>query len=379
MPKKLIKITVLLLLPFFLLPVPVLFAEGEQLGYTTYYFSDSGGNSVVTTSFNLAKRILKKTVFLLDLEVDNVTVPAITAVTGATRPRRQSNKPFKKTRGQAIVGLEQGIDANTSLAVNAYRSQEVDYVSNSLIGSLTHDMFQQNTTLTLRGQFIADKVGKILDDGKLVNQDKTSYWGMASLRQLLSPTTVLNLSYDGIYLKGFLSDPYREVKVFDANNRFIMVEEHHPDNRLRQAVTAKLNQAIPAIKASITGNYRYYWDDWGVKSHTAEIQFNKYVLDDLITRFHYRYYFQDKADFYQDHYTTDYYPGKGFLTSDYKLQRFFSNNFGISLTLLFRKLAYSHPTWEFLKDSSVEIRYFRYFNTLDFSANIFQMNVNFGI
>lgn len=379
MSKKIIRFIALLLLPLFTLPVPLALAEGEQLGYTTYYFSDSGGNSVVTTSFNLAKRILNKTVLLLDLEVDNVTVPAITAVTGATRPRRQSNKPFKKTRGQAILGIEQGIDMNTSLAINLYRSQEVDYVSSSIIGTFTRDMFQQNTTLVLRGQFISDQVGKILDDGSLVNQDKTSYWGMIALRQLLSPTTVLNISYDGLYLEGFLSDPYREVKVFDPSNRFSMVPEHHPEKRLRQAVTGKVNQAIPSIKASLITQYRFYWDDWGVNSHTFEIQFNNYVFEDLIARFHYRYYFQRQSDFYKSRYTRQDFLENQFMTSDYKLQRFYSQNFGISLTFLFRKLADRHPAWNFLQDSNVEVRYFRYFNTLDFSANIFQVNLNFGI
>ncbi|MCB0292530.1 MAG: hypothetical protein KDH97_19900, partial [Calditrichaeota bacterium] len=63
--------TIFLMLLLLSLPGMVFGQSGEGMGYTSYYFNDSGGNSVSTTSFNLAKKILEKTVFLLDLEVDN--------------------------------------------------------------------------------------------------------------------------------------------------------------------------------------------------------------------------------------------------------------------------------------------------------------------
>jgi hypothetical protein len=380
MNRKYIKKVSLILLPLLIvLPLTSAFAGGEGMGFTTYHFSDSGGNSVTTTAFNLAKKILSRTVFLLDLEVDNVYVPPITATTGATRPKRQSGKPFEKTRGQAIVGLEQGLDGNTALALNLYRSQEVDYNSNSAILTLTREFNQKNTVLTLRGQYIADQVGKILDNGALVNQDKNSAWGLVNLTRILSPTTVFDLTYDMLYHQGFLSDPYRQVIVFDRNNAFTATEEKHPEMRTRHAVTGKLNQAIPEIRASLSGRYRYYFDDWKVTSHTAEAQFSKYIFNDLIVRFNYRYYTQTRAYFFYDRYAGEQYLNETYRTSDYKLKPFNSNNFGFSFMVLFRGLARSNRDFEFLENSSIEARYFRYFNTLDFSANILQLNINFGI
>ena len=110
------------------------------MGFTSYFFSDSGDNSVITTSFNLAKKLLQRTAFLIDIELDQVTVPAVTAVTGATRPQRRINEPFEKNRGQVILGLEQGLGQNTTIAANVYRSQEVDYTSTSVIGTLSQDL-----------------------------------------------------------------------------------------------------------------------------------------------------------------------------------------------------------------------------------------------
>lgn len=375
-----VKPIALFLLPLMLgLSFTPAYAQGEGMGFTTYYFSDSGGNSVTTTAFNLAKKILSRTVFLLDLEVDNVYVPPVTATTGATRPQRQSAKPFEKTRGQAILGLEQGVGANGAVALNLYRSQEVDYNSSSAILTLTRELNQKNTVLTLRGQYLVDEVGKILDTGEIEKQDKNSIWAVANLSQILSPTTVFDLGYDVLYHEGFLSDPYRQVKVFDANNAFTLVQEKHPAMRTRHAVTGKLSQMIPEVRASLSGSYRFYFDDWQVSSHTAEVQLNKYVFSDLIVKFNYRYYTQTAASFYQEKYVGAEYLNEAYRTADYKLRPFNSNNFGFSLALLFRRLAESNPDLQFLEKTSIEARYFRYFNTLDFSANILQLNVNFGL
>lgn len=367
-----------LLLAGLLLPAS-LPAQGEALGITSYYFSDSGGNTVSTTSFNLAKKLFRRTVMLLDLELDNVTVPPVSATTGATRPTRQRNLPFEKTRGQVIVGLEQGLTDATSVAISLYRSQEVDYVSNSAVATLTQELFQKNTTVTLKGQVIDDAVGRIEEDGSVTNSDKRTWWGVVQLAQLLSPSTVASVAYDRLHYDGFLSDPYRAVQVFDPQNVYEALPERHPDSRVRQAVTGKLTRYLNAIRGSWIAGYRYYWDDWEVDSHTADLQFNKYIVDDLILKVNYRYYTQGEAWFYRERYESATLAPDDYRTADYKLQGFDSNNFGFSLTLLFRKLARDNRDLAFLANASIEGRYFRYFNSLDFSANIYQLNLNLGI
>ena len=354
-------------------------AQGGRLGYTTYYFSDSGNNTVVTTAFELAKNIFNRTTFLLDIELDNITVAPITAVTGATRPSRHANKPFKKTRGQVILGLQSNLTPSTSLSASAYHSQEIDYVSNSLIGSISKEFFQKNTTLSLRAQYMDDLVGKIEDDGSITNKGRYTGWAAFSYDQLLSPVTVLSLSYDILYYEGLLSDPYRKVMVFDPFNTFTIVDEKHPKERLRQSVTGKLSTFLTPIQASVNGSYRFYFDDWGVQSHTGDVQFNKYIFTDFVIRFNYRYYTQTKANFSRAIYVGEEYMDNEYRTSDYKLNPFNSNNFGLSFTFLLRALSSSQTTMEFLENSSIELRYFRYFNDLEFSANIWQLNINFSI
>ena len=374
------KAVCLVLIPSLLLmSVAPAMAGDDKMGFTTYYFTDSGENSVVTTAFNLAKRILDQTVFLIDIELDNVTVPPVTAVTGATRPQRNSSEPFEKNRGQVILGIEQGLGLGSSFAVNGYRSQEVDYISNAALATYSQELFNGNTTLTARGQYNSDEVGEILDDGTVFNRPKTTYSGVASFSQILSPTTVLDLAYDYMNLSGFQSDPYRLVTVRDANGVSVQTNELHPSLRTRQAATGRISQMIPAIQASLIGSYRYYFDDWSVHSHTVELRLNKYLFKDLILGFDYRLYTQTGAYFWKTQYNGQQYLNSAYRTADYKLKPFSSNNVGFSLSYLFRGLAESSSNFEFLQGSSVEIIYFRYFNDLDFSADILQASLKFSI
>jgi hypothetical protein len=93
----------------------------------------------------------------------------------------------------------------------------------------------------------------------------------------------------------------------------------------------------------------------------------------------YRYYTQTNAYFTRDRYAGNEYMRNSLRTADYKLKQFGSNNFGFSLEYLMRGLAKANPDLEFLQNSSIEVMYFRYFNDLDFSADIIQAGVKFSI
>jgi len=275
--------------------------------------------------------------------------------------------------------VEQGIGGNVSVAANFYRSQEVDYISSAAVGTLSVDMFRKNTTLTLRGQYNSDKVGKILESGDVFNQNKYVFTGAVNLTQVLSPTTVLDVAFDIVYLKGLLSDPYLQVNVIDDAGGTVLVDELHPSKRTRRAGTARVSQFIPSIRASLIGSYRYYGDTWSVRSHTAELKLNKYVTNDLVFGVDYRYYSQNGAYFYRPQYDGGNFTTVDYRTVDYKLTPFASNNFGLSLSLMLRAFGKPGSDLEFLENSSLELTYYRYFNTLDFSADIIQFAVKFSI
>jgi hypothetical protein len=65
--------------------------------------------------------------------------------------------------------------------------------------------------------------------------------------------------------RGFQSSPYRFVTAADGSR----APERHPDRRLRAAASAFIVRSLsPLLAARLS--YRFYGDDWGIRSHTGE-------------------------------------------------------------------------------------------------------------
>jgi Protein of unknown function (DUF3570) len=349
----------------------VLLSRADQVEYTTYYFKDNHENTVATSAFSLAKTLWQKTQILLDVELDQITVPpyldqrtGVDGISSASRPQRQSKSDFIKNRGQIISGVEQGLGANTKLSGSYYFSKEVDYASQSIIGGLTQEFLHKNHTWTLRAQYSLDSVGEILDNGAVLNQFKETHQASILISQLLSPTSILRVGVDGMRNHGFLSDPYRKL-------------DHHPSLRYRQAAWAEISQFLRAVDGSFIITYRYYWDDWELKSNTLSLKLNKYITPNWILSPEYRYYDQTGASFGQ--YAKD--QPNLYFTSDYKLRAFTSHTVGMGATCFLRAFGKNHPDWDFLTNTSVSLLYFHYFNDTDadnFTANILETRIKFA-
>jgi hypothetical protein len=352
----------------------------DQVEYTTYFFKDNHENTVATSAFSLAKTLWQKTQILLDVELDQTTVPpSLDGVSGASRPNRKSKSDFLKNRGQIIGGVEQGLGGNTKLSASYYFSQEVDYASQSIIGGLTQEFLHKNHTWTVRGQYTLDSVGEILDNGAILNRFKETHQASLLVSQLLSPTSIVRMGADGMRNHGFLSDPYRKVLLPRSDNVLVLdtVIERHPNMRYRQSAWIELSQFMRGVDGSFIMAYRYYWDDWGLKSNTASLKLNKYITPNWILSPDYRYYDQTGADF--GNYAKN--QPNNFDAVDYKLKPFTSHTVGIGLTCFLRAFGKNHPNWDFLTNTSVSLLYFHYFNDADtdnFTANILETRIKFA-
>ena len=65
-------------------------------------------------------------------------------------------------------------------------------------------------------------------------------------------------------------------------------------------------------------SHRYYWDDWGVRSHTADLRYRRELGGGKYLQPHVRYYRQTSADFFVFGVRQDL-PLPEFATSDYRL------------------------------------------------------------
>ncbi len=352
-------------------------ARADRIEYTIARYDDNSGNKVASTSFSLLKTLFERTRLMLDIELDQTTVPPLLtpdAFTGASRPSRQSKSAFLKNRGQIIAGAQRDLFTATEVSASVYFSQEVDYRSLSALGSVTQSFAQNNFIVTLTGQYIQDSVGEIQDNGALVNHPKEIHKGSLQITQLLTPLTYVRAGLDGQRDHMFLSDPYRK---YEATGGAIL-PEIVPSIRYRSAAWLEYSKYLVALAGSWSAEYRYAWDDWGLSAHEAWFKFNKYITPDLILSAQYRYAIGEGITF-GDYEKAD--PGTYHAPGDSKLQDGEYHLVGIGTTLYLRAFCRKHPNWDFLRRTSLAAKYGRYFRGDSqqdkFSSNLMEARLRF--
>lgn len=173
-------------------------------------------------------------------------------------------------------------------------------MSNTPTITLKKDLFEKNTTLTLGYSINIDKIiGQFMDRP----QGRTTNNYFVGLTQVISPQTIAQVGYARSDSTGFESEGIRLVPtdgtpVSQSTCTAISATcaaESFPDSRRRNAYIFGINQYFadgptPAFThASLRLTLRYYTDSWNIKSRTAEIEYYKYLTEDLILRLDYRY------------------------------------------------------------------------------------------
>ena len=205
-------------------------------------------------------------------------------------------------------------------------STEYDYTHLGANLSLSRDFNKRNTTLSAGlawSQDDIDPVGgapvplaQMLDVGngssKLGSDSKDVLDLLLGATQVLNRTTVLRVNYSYSQASGYLNDPYKILSVVDPLTGDTVARvlapgaigptgvyryESRPDTRAKHSLYAELKHAFGAPVLSVS--YRFMTDDWGIDSHTGEVQLRwplgaaSYIEPQL------RYYMQSEADFYR--------------------------------------------------------------------------------
>jgi hypothetical protein len=200
----------------------------------------------------------------------------------------------------------------------SYRySTENDYWSNGGVLNLLVDLFDNNTTLGFSAIGSMDTVGKGHDPTFRRPQD--SIGGRLTFSQVLDTKTVLSASAEMMRLTGFLASPYRMVGLGNGglcgnptraarttppgvrDAALDCVEENHPHERLRTALSLKLRRAFGSY-VSMGLDYRYYFDNWGIGSHTPALDISFLLGAHGTLSLAYRFYIQSRSDFYEERY-----------------------------------------------------------------------------
>lgn len=221
---------------------------------------------------------------------------------------------------------------NASVSGGYRYSTENDYWSHGGVGTLSFDMASKNTTLALSGFGSRDIVGRAHDPA--FRKPQSSGGGRVSLTQILDRATVLQLSWETARVAGYQASPYRYVAIGGqgtcAGSAPLCLPEVVPEQRTRSAAVLRARRAL-GERVSVGLDYRFYFDDWGLLSHTIAPDLAWLVTEHGSLSLSYRYYTQSEADFYRPRYVP---PGPigGYLTRDRELSALYSNRLALGFT-----------------------------------------------
>lgn len=251
-------------------------------------------------------------------------------------------------------------------------STEFDY--QSFGGNVS---FAQKTK-NKNGEFSA-KLQAFLDQVKLVQpiELRTTYgddYGTASRNTFagsLAYSQIVNKNFQVMFLadvitqNGYLSLPFH--RVYFADNS--VHQENLPDSRLKIPVAVRGSYFL-GDNIIVRAYYRYYSDDWNIKSHTADIEIPVKISPFFSLSPFYRYYSQSTSKYfkpYKEHTAADTY-----YTSNYDLSKFYSNFFGLGM-----KFTPINGVFGIKHFNTLEMRYGHYSRSTALNANIISINLKY--
>jgi hypothetical protein len=402
--------------------------ETSEIDFLTSYYSQTGDNAAVSGGLGTEELtdVTGTVIVSIPLNDDDVlTIDAgISAYTSASSSNVgpfESNgpaDPFQASSGASSADVWSSIsgtyshssdDRNDIWSANIALATEYDYFSIGFGGRYTKLFNQKNTEISIKANVFLDKwnalyptelrpfspngeglnhptfsVNTITGNTNYAprftpfeNEGRNSYSLGLGFSQILHKNLQGSLALDFVQQNGLLSTPFQRVYFADIADSFIDnfqladAIERLPDARLKIAAGGRLNWYLNE-RVSVRTFYRYYFDDWGVKSHTASIEIPIKIADKFTVYPSYRFYNQTAADHFRPYHealSTD-----EFYTSDYDLSEYSANQygFGVSYTDIFT----SAHIWKFgLK--SIDLKFYKYDRDSTFSSSIITAGFKF--
>ncbi len=394
--------------------------ETTEVDFLTSYYSQDGDNAAVSGGIGTEELTDVTGTFVVSIPLNDDDVLTIDAGVSAYTSASSSNvgpfddgpaDPFQASSGASISDLWANLtgsyshssdDRNDIWSAKISISSEYDYFSAGVGGSYTKLFNEKNTELSVNANVYIDtwnaiyptelrpfgENGNGLNDNlftqntitgntnynprfsEFKDEGRNSYSLGFGFSQILHKNVQGTLALDFVKQDGLLSTPFQRVYFSDVADSFIDnfqladAVERLPDSRFKVAVGGRLNWYLNET-FTVRTFYRYYFDDWGISSHTASIEVPIKITDKFTLYPSYRFYNQTAADYfrpYESALSTD-----DFYTSDYDLSEYSANQigFGVSYTDIFAK---AH-IWK-LGLKSIDLKFYQYDRDTSFSSNI---------
>jgi len=322
-------------------------------------------------------------------------------------------------------------DRNLIWGSNISLSSEFTYTSFGFGGNVTKLYNEKNTEIGLKGSVFLDKwksiyptelkeylrIGPdfqyfgyfygvtILDQGGNAsltylpdgfkpwsNTGRDSYSMSFYVSQILSKRFQAALFFDFVLQQGMLSTPYHRIYFADKPNYYIGTAsdivhytspsnsgvyqladaiETLPKSRFKIPLGIRMNYYINEMFV-LRSYYRYYYDDWGLKAHTVNLDLPVKLSQAFTFTPSFRFYSQNQVNYfgpYETHLSTE-----NYFTSDYDLSKFSSTQYSLALsyTDIFTKFKIKT-----LGLKNINLKYSHYDRTDGLNANILTLGIKF--
>ncbi|MDN3689794.1 DUF3570 domain-containing protein [Cyclobacterium jeungdonense] len=262
-------------------------------------------------------------------------------------------------------------------------------------GDLNADFFEGVSILSQNGTAINKNAADAWRpfNTTLVDNDKRNTYSFSlGFSQILSKTTQLSVFTDITYQTGWLSNPMQRVYFADKDNFYIGNAEsipfytepknkdvfqladdieRLPGSRIKLPIGVRLNQYVTEYLV-LRSYYRYYTDDWGIHSHTVNMELAIKLGQHFTFYPSYRFYNQTAATYFAPF--EELVSSSAYYTSDFDLSTYHADQIGFSMK--YTDIFTSAHLWRFgLKGLTID--YSNYARNTGLKAGILSFGAGF--
>lgn len=261
-----------------------------------------------------------------------------------------------------------------TVSPNIGYSKEKDYTA--VFGGVQVDYEFPNKATSISGGVSVsfDEIDPTQDgqNVRVNNEDKENYTFFGTINQVINKHTIIQSTVGVSIFDGYLSDPYKQVFLPTGN-----LPDSRPDDRIQYTWSTRLRRYSEIFAAAFHVDYRFYYDDWNVRSHTLDLGLHKVTDSGWAFDTSIRYYSQTQADFYEPFYTQE--RADGEYSSDYRLSPYGSIAFRLGLSETIGDWTVKLGAERYISDKSYSIQKVDVENPalLDYTQFTFGMDYSF--
>ena len=357
----------------------------EEINLVSSYYHQEGNNAAVTGGIGSQKltdisNVIDLKLIRYDKKQRKHSIAAeigIDHYTSASSDMIDLKANSSASRGDtrlypSLSWTREDEQAGTSIGAGLSYSGEYDYKSTGGFVSASVKTRKRSGELTAKFQAFIDKVNKVIpvefrtgasSDKNESTHSRNTFAGSLSYSQIINQQLQVMILGDIIQQSGLLSLPFYRVYFNDGSAHL----ETLPDNRVKLPLAVRASY-FAGDKIILKGFYRFYTDNWGIRSNTASLEVPVKITPFVSVSPFYRYYTQTESRYfapYQGHTTQN-----RFYSSNYDLSKFNSSFFGAGI-----RLAPPAGVFGFSHLSMLEIRYGHYSKNIDMNANVITLHL----